>query len=86
VLKTKVKLIEYAFETLPAWTLSMPPSKARKYNHTINNVSGKFKGVPQLTESTLSRQKCIAAVSRILPPRFTFLVFKKVHHRELQEL
>ena len=57
VLKTKVKLIEYAFEMLPAWALSMPPSKARKYNKTINNVSGKHKGVPQLTENTLSREK-----------------------------
>lgn len=43
VLKTKVKLIEYAFETLPAWILSMPPSKARKYNQIINNVGGKLK-------------------------------------------
>lgn len=56
VLKTKVKLIEYAFETLPAWTLSMPPSKARKYIQTKNNVSGKLKGVPQLTKNTLTTQ------------------------------
>lgn len=43
VLKTKVKLIEYAFETLPAWALSMPPSKARKYNQIRNNVGGKVR-------------------------------------------
>lgn len=76
VLKTKVKLIEYAFETLPAWALSMPPSKARKYIQTINNVGG----VPQLKKNTLTKNALLLFLD--LPPCPAFLVFKKVRHRE----
>lgn len=83
VLKTKVKLIEYAFETLPAWTLSMPPWKARKCNQTINKVSGNLRASHNWLKTRYREKKCHVVVSRILPPRSTFLVFKKVNHREL---
>lgn len=80
VLKTKVKLIEYAFETLPAWALSMPPSKARKYIQTINNVGG----VPQLTKNTLTKNALLLFLN--LTRCSAFLVFKKVRHREFWKL